>query len=143
MCFLSLAFEICVCSLCHWGQLPVPAVSSLKSKRGLRGRVEKQTSRGPLAVALTPPQACVPFPRPRTRLSVSGGYWAAEQGPHAWVPVLLWATASCCLLRGQSPALIYESLLNTVRPLLLLAPDVSLIGQGCSFAVSILCGFLA
>lgn len=55
MCFLSLAFEICVCSLCHWGQLPIPAVSSLKSKHGLRGRLEKQTSHRLLAVASTPP----------------------------------------------------------------------------------------
>lgn len=152
MCFLSLVFEIGVCSLCHWGQLPIPAVSSLKSKHGLRGRLEKQTSRRLLAVALTPPQACIPFPPPpalrppgpaSAGRSASGWCWAAGQSAHTGVPVLLRATASCCLLRGQSPALISGSLLNIVRPLLLLTPDVSLIGQGCSLAVTILCGSLA
>lgn len=149
MCSLSLAFEICVCSLCQWGHLPIPAVSSLKSKHGLRGRLEKQRSRRLLAVASTPPAGvhslpAAPGPRPCVGgRSASGWCWAAGQSAHTGVPVLLRATASCCVLRGQSPALISGSLLNTVRLLLLLTPDVSLIGQGCSPAVTILCGSLA
>lgn len=40
----SLDFKICICSLClsHSGHLPVSAVSSLKSKCGLKRKMEKQ-----------------------------------------------------------------------------------------------------
>lgn len=50
-------------------------------------------------------------------------------------------TASCCLLQGQSPALISESLLNTIRPLLL-APDIfdwARLFSGCPHIVRLSC----